>query len=131
MKAQLWKIWVTEGVMGMIHNHFFSLAEVHIPELDMSINQVAHILCEEERYKDHHPDTPTPQLLAEIEIPDTLVEDLELLKKSILINNQIRSSLEETFQVHLDKEELSLVDKDENEDEDEGLIVPGDDLIIP
>jgi len=135
MKAQLWKIWVTEGVLGMVHDQFFSIAEIHIPDLSMSINSVTYIPCTvEERYKSHHPSSPAPKLLAEMEIPDSIADGIELLKASLIIDSQIRHALEETFQTQLNEEELSLLDGEENENEDEeasDLIVPGSDLIIP
>lgn len=92
MKAQLWEIYVSDGMMGAIHGMFSKTIEVYIPCLGITCNLYSdkvNFFRTEDRYSKNlgncEPfETPEPVLIKEIEFPDDLANSIS----SMLTNRE-------------------------------------------
>lgn len=51
MKMEIWKIWLSEGLMAANHNQYFSVYEGYIPELKLTVNfQTSFVNEDDSRY---------------------------------------------------------------------------------
>jgi len=110
MKAQLWKISVVDGMLGMSHGMFYQILEIHVPELKLSMNEMGPFEFEDDRYQatNNDPDFPSqkpPEMVAEYDIPDDVVPHLQLLKDSISTKSLIDEKMGELFQKELQEAE--------------------------
>lgn len=81
MKAQVWELSVSEGVLAAVHGFFNKITEYYIPECKLAINPQAYFLAGPDRYvcdEDTEFSGPPPIMVGEIDLPsevnDTLLE---------------------------------------------------------
>ena len=76
MKAQAWKVWISEGTFTASRGMFYSIVEIYVPELKLAMNESGFYIWDDKRYKhqSHDPDNldenwedHQPQLLREVE----------------------------------------------------------------
>lgn len=104
MKAQAWKIWICEGVLGATHGMFYPVIEIFIPELDLAINEAGFHIWDCQRYQpkvhtedelvmDHDWEKHQPTMLREIEIEP----DISEAAKNVVKGKKAKDRLEEIF----------------------------------
>ena len=85
MKLQIWKVYVSEGVMGAIHGSSYPIYEGFVPDLKLTINQIASFISEDcSRYEEHNPEnqlvvTPQPEMICQIELSRAQIKDVKTL----------------------------------------------------
>ncbi len=85
MKLQIWKIYISEGVMRAIHGQSYPIYEGFVPDLKLAINQATSFVDEDSsRYEKHDAatqitPTPQPELICEVEMSRTQIEDAKIL----------------------------------------------------
>lgn len=88
MKMQIWKVYVSSGIMGAIHGESFPVYEGYIPELKLTVNEMTSFVYDEEgdnpRYKPHAPsdmlvDSPQPEFICETELNEEQIKDARML----------------------------------------------------
>jgi len=85
MEMQIWKVYVSEGVMGAIHGQSFPIYEGFVPDLMLTVNQVTSFVNDDRlRYEKSDPEkqlveTPQPELICSIELSHAQIEDLKIL----------------------------------------------------
>jgi hypothetical protein len=90
VKAELWQLYVTEGVMGMVHNQYFPINEYYIPKYKISFNVYSNdvnVFYSKDRYKNHDndninilpdvPKSPNPSKIEDVKIPESFAKDLK------------------------------------------------------
>ncbi len=96
MKAQIWKIHVTEGVLGAVHGFFREIFEYYIPELGLAVNIETFFLSDSDRYASNA-DTefsyPAPELVETIDISDEWAEALKTMKSGHLAFNSFKEQV--------------------------------------
>ncbi len=105
MEMQIWKVFVSEGVMGSIHGQSFPVYEGFVPDLMLTVNQVTSFVNDDRsRYEPHEPETqlvktPQPELVCSIELSRSQIEDLKILASEddpeTRITRLIRDTLKE------------------------------------
>ena len=85
MEMQIWKIHVTEGVMGAVHGHYFPIYEGFVPDLMLTVNQVTSFVNDDSsRYEKHDSKdqlvaTPQPELICSVELSRAQIDDMKVL----------------------------------------------------
>lgn len=85
MEMQIWKIHVTEGVIGASHGFYSPIYEGFVPDLMLTVNQVTSFVNDDHsRYEEHMQEhqfveTPQPELICSIELSRAQIEDLKIL----------------------------------------------------
>lgn len=85
MEMQIWKVFVSEGVLGAIHGQYFPIYEGFVPDLMLTVNQSTSFVNEDRsRYERHDPEnqliaTPQPELICSIELSRAQIDDLKIL----------------------------------------------------
>ena len=83
VKAELWNLYVTDGVMGMVHGFYNPINEYYIPKYKISFNTVngdVNVFYSENRYKSRDNDefkSPNPFKIKDVEIPEGFAKDLK------------------------------------------------------
>jgi hypothetical protein len=88
VKAELWKLYVTDGVLSMVHNNYFLIKEYYIPKYKISFNVVndkVNVFYSEDRYKikenknllDIPNIDPNPTKIKDIKIPEGFAKNLK------------------------------------------------------
>ena len=84
VKAEVWNIYITEGVMGMVHNQYHSITEIYIPEYEICFNVVddsLHVFeYDNRRYKPSK--GPKANKLSTIKISKDFVDSLNVYLKT-------------------------------------------------
>lgn len=74
MKAYIYKIEVSEGGIAMIHSMTSKIVEVHIPEINVSIN---HAYGEVNCFRTYETRYSKARKIMEIEVPDELAKNID------------------------------------------------------
>ncbi len=85
MKAQIWKVYVSEGTLAAVHGFCSPILEMYFPEIGLCVNEKAFFLHYPDRYENKHDminDSPAPELVSETEVPDELIPKLKILKEA-------------------------------------------------
>lgn len=129
MKAELWKIYVCDGLMGMTHNMFYPIYEVYIPELTLAVNSTAFFVTDRERYAGDNQNQgyPNPEMLNEIELSPDVQTCLTALHVAATQRQEITESLFELFKNPIEVDSNTGVDLDGDFDND---AVIGDDGVL-
>jgi len=91
VKAELWNLYVTDGVMGMVHGFYNPINEYYIPKYKISFNIAndnVNVFYSENRYKSHAndndnnilpdvPKVPNPSKIEDVKIPESFAKDLK------------------------------------------------------
>ena len=87
VKAELWELYVCEGVIGMVHNNYFAIKEYYIPKYKISFNVVnddVNVFYSKDRYEireDNNlldiPKSPSPTKIKDVKIPESFAKDLK------------------------------------------------------
>ena len=82
MKCELWKVHVSEGVIGFVHSEFIAIKEIFIPKFNMAFNSMGFAFkADRTRYRKQKKskmmsNQPDAEKLGTIDIS---AEDLELI----------------------------------------------------
>lgn len=85
MQMQIWKIYVSEGALGAIHGFAAPIYEAYVPDLKLTVNYATSFVNEDSsRYESRAPEeqmvqTPDPELVCEIELSRSQIDDLKAL----------------------------------------------------
>lgn len=130
MKIQMWKIYVSEGIMGAIHGCFFPMLEMYVPELKLAINEHAEFLVDEDRYApknkiilneedlDLSKDLPDPELLAEKELPEQLKVVMGVIADYLNSREEIVGTCVGLFEDTLKEQGINVTEEDEQSEQD-------------
>ncbi len=103
MKAQIWKIYISDGVMDAIHGGSRPIFEMYIPDMKMCINYAHYFSCDSDKYSPHEGETipadlPDPELVLEIEeLDETLLIPLMVMCSSCSMFKTVKKGLAEQF----------------------------------
>lgn len=101
MKMQIWKIYVSDGLMDAIHGGSHAVYEGLVPELKLTVNQVTSFVNDDcSRYEEpNHQLTPTPlpELVCEVELSRDQIEDVRLLAGEDNPEDRIRQLIATTL----------------------------------
>jgi len=85
-KGILYEITAVENVMGALHGSSTKIKEIYIPKFNLTFNVIHNQLnvFRENRYRDAKSNgflgnNPKPKILSEIDIPDEVAAELELM----------------------------------------------------
>ena len=86
MEMQIWKIYVTEGVIGALHGQHFPIHEGFVPDLMLTVNQATSFVNDDSsRYEEHDPEDqlvatiPQPEHICSIELSCAQIDDMKVL----------------------------------------------------
>lgn len=125
MKLQIWKIYVSEGVIGAIHGQSYPIYEGFVPDLKLTVNQLTSFVNESnsryksqdsERQEGSEPllvDSPPPKMICELELSRAQIEDVRCLANEASPENRIRQLIATT----LKDKNLDASDYDDDDDE--------------
>ncbi len=99
-KVQVWRLWVAEGFMAAVHDSYCPIVEIFVPDLNLHINKSHYFLGGQGRYEIKKEDKnflgseyPSPELLAETDLPDDVLQSLQLIRQAKLKEGEIRVRL--------------------------------------
>lgn len=103
MKAQVYEITVTDGLMDAIHGGGYRIREVFIPSIGVVINE-KNIWKDPERYKIREGErflgqNPNPVLVGDIEVKEELIEELLIIINTQEIKQDIIKAYAKTFEL--------------------------------
>jgi hypothetical protein len=108
MKAQLWEVWITEGMMAAIHNSFFAIREIYIPDLKLAINCAGVHHFEADRYSreplsdgassiDPNYNDHLPKLIDEKDLPPDVEPVVKIVSAAVEVEGVLAQALENLF----------------------------------
>lgn len=124
MKMQIWRIWITEGVMSAVHGQFFPIYEAYIPDLKLCINYVSSFLDKAGARYQVKPDKKKlgmavqkdPELVHEFELSREQIEDARVLASDISPHDRLIELISTTLKKqNLDSSNYDDKDKDEED----------------
>ncbi|KKM97967.1 hypothetical protein LCGC14_1162660 [marine sediment metagenome] len=126
MQAQLWQIWISEGMLAANHGIFFPIFEVYIPEMSLAVNISGIIEADAERYQpvanEHSLDMNLiqhqPQLVKEAELPPEVDDLLKIITEAQNAEEKLGEILGNLF------EEFSV--EEDDDDEDSNIVLTDD-----
>lgn len=110
MKMQIWKVFLSEGVIGAIHGQSFPVYEGFVPDLKLTINHVTSFVNDEDedgkifRYQEGGENqlvkSPDPELICEIELSRTQIEDMKMLAMEDNPEKRVRKLVASVLKEH-------------------------------
>lgn len=84
MKAEIWTIYVCDGVLAALHDEFYPVVELFIPELNFSVSKKSYFNSRRDRYAPLSSSfsAPDPEKIGEIELTESEVQILTRLKNA-------------------------------------------------
>lgn len=82
MKAQVWELHVTEGVLAACHGFYRAIIEFYIPELKLAVNAQAYFITGPDRYgcdEDTEFSGAPPVLIETIELDSEVTDALRVM----------------------------------------------------
>lgn len=82
MKLQIWKRYISEGILGAIHGQIYPIYEGFVPELKLTINHTTTFVSDDcSLYARHNADTrivptPQPEHICDIELDRSSIGDV-------------------------------------------------------
>ena len=124
MKAQAWKIWISDGWLGASHGMFYPVVEIYIPELQLAMNESGFHVWDDDRYSpkiitldefalDHEWENHQPQLLREIDVDGETVSAARSVVDAIQAEEKLAEKITTLFG------DLFEVEDEEDEDEED------------
>jgi len=111
LKAQVWQLWVCEGMLGATHGMFYPISEIYFPALKLAMNETGFYVWDADRYQlrgDEHNLDPEwsehqPKLLEEREITDAeLITMVQRTAAAVADEPQLSDKLQELFADHFE-----------------------------
>lgn len=95
MIMQIWRLYVTEGILAITHGAYFPIHEMYIPDLGLAVNShTSFLVKDEDRYKqkDNHP-PQKPKLICEVEMTDVQISDATNLASIAHTERRLQAAL--------------------------------------
>lgn len=111
MKMQIWKIYISEGMMDANHGGSHPIYEAFVPELKLAINHLTSFVCKDDsRYNtipELPPDNPYPKLICEVELSRTQITDMKQIAGEDNPEDRIRQLIRDILkEENLDPEDI-------------------------
>lgn len=106
MKMQVWKVYISEGAMDAIHGGSHAIYEGFIPDLKLTVNQMTSFVngnnsrYKERSEKEQMVSNPQPELMYEIELSRTQIEDAKILASEDNPEDRMRRIIATTLIKH-------------------------------
>lgn len=104
MKGILYELTISDGFSGAIHGEFFRIREIHIPSIDVSINKEGVWETGKNRYSENPKEKylgqrPNICMIKEIDLEDSLTDDLLTIIKARKLSKNISESISEKLKL--------------------------------
>lgn len=96
MEVQVWRLYVSEGVLAAAHGLFETITEYYIPELKLAINRHSYFKATSERYfcEDNTEfGGPPPVLLEKIKLQPDLVGEAQAMASGCEAYSNFKSKI--------------------------------------